>query len=42
MEDTIMEKYITDEHTGPKYELIGDYYFIAGDDEPEDYRQAAS
>ena len=37
-----MEKYITDEHPGPKYELIGDYYFIAGDDEPEDYRQAAS
>ena len=30
-----MEKYITDEHTGLKYELIGDYYLIAGDDEPE-------
>ena len=29
-----MEKYITDEHTGPKYELVGDYYLIAGDDEP--------
>ena len=23
-----MEKYITDERTGLKYELIGDYYFI--------------
>jgi hypothetical protein len=31
-----MEKYITDERTGLKYELIGDYYFLAGDDEPED------
>ena len=30
-----MEKYITDEHTGLKYELVGDYYLIAGDDEPE-------
>ena len=30
-----MEKYITDERTGLKYELIGDYYLIAGDDEPE-------
>lgn len=30
-----MEKYITDEHTGLKYELIGDYYFISGDDDPE-------
>ncbi len=29
-----MEKFITDEKTGLKYELIGDYYFIAGDDEP--------
>lgn len=28
-----LEKYITDERTGLKYELIGDYYFIAGDDE---------
>ncbi len=32
-EDLIMEKYITDEHTGLKYELVGDYYLIAGDDE---------
>ena len=30
-----MEKYITDERTGLKYELVGDYYLIAGDDEPE-------
>lgn len=29
-----MKKFITDERTGLKYELIGDYYFIAGDDEP--------
>lgn len=31
-----MEKYITDERTGLKYELIGDYYLIAGDDEPDE------
>ena len=31
-----MEKYITDERTGMKYELVGDYYLIAGDDEPEE------
>ena len=31
-----MEKYITDERTGLKYELVGDYYFIADDDEPEE------
>lgn len=30
-----MEKYITDERTGLKYELVGDYYLIAGDDELE-------
>lgn len=30
-----MEKYITDERPGLKYELIGDYYLIAGEDEPE-------
>ena len=29
-----MEKYITDERTGLQYELVGDYYIIAGDDEP--------
>lgn len=31
-----MEKHITDERTGLKYELVGDYYFIADDDGPED------
>ena len=31
-----MEKYITDERTGLKYELVGDYYLIAGDDKPEE------
>ena len=31
-----MDKYITDERTGLKYELVGDYYFIAGDDETEE------
>ena len=30
-----MEKYIADERTGLKYDLIGDYYFIAGEDESE-------
>ena len=30
-----MEKYITDERTGLKYELVGDYYLIAGEDESE-------
>ncbi len=30
-----MEKYITDERTGLKYELVDGYYFIAGDDNPE-------
>ena len=33
-----LEKYITDEKTGLKYELVGDYYFLAGDDEPEEHR----
>ena len=28
-----LPKYKTDERTGIKYELLGDYYFIAGDDE---------
>ena len=32
----MMEKYITDERTGLKYELIGDYYLVVGDDEPEE------
>ena len=31
-----MERFVTDEHTGLKYELVGDYYLIAGDDEPEE------
>lgn len=31
-----MEKYITDERTGLKYELVGDYYLLAGDNEPEE------
>lgn len=29
-----MEKFITDERTGLRYELVGDYYLIAGEDEP--------
>ena len=32
----MMEKYITDERTGLKKELIGDYYLVVGDDEPEE------
>ena len=30
-----LAKFITDEKTGLKYELCGDYYIIAGEDEPE-------
>jgi hypothetical protein len=33
-----MEKHITDERTGLEYELAGDYYLIAGEDEPEERR----
>ena len=33
-----MEKYITDEKTELKYELVGDYYFLAGDDKSEEHR----
>ena len=33
-----MESFVTDERTGLKYELVGDYYLIAGDDEPEEDR----
>lgn len=33
-----MERFVTDERTGLKYELVGDYYLIAGDDEPEEER----
>ena len=31
-----MERFVTDERTGLKYELVADYYLIAGDDEPEE------
>lgn len=31
-----MERFIIDERTGLKYELVEDYYLIAGDDEPEE------
>ena len=34
-----MEKYITDERTGLKYELVGDYYIIAGDDETDEEKK---
>lgn len=30
-----LAKFIIDERTGLKYELCGDYYIIAGEDEPE-------
>ena len=30
-----LSKFITDERTGLEYELCGDYYIIAGEDEPE-------
>ena len=30
-----MRKFITDKRTGLRYELVGDYYLIAGEDEPE-------
>ena len=30
-----MQQYITDERTGLKYELVGDYHLIAGEDDPE-------
>ncbi len=33
-----LPKYKTDERTGIKHELVEDYYFIAGDEEPEDNR----
>lgn len=31
-----MERFVTDKRTGLKYELVGDYYLIAGDDKPEE------
>ena len=33
-----MERFVTDERTRLKYELVGDYYRIAGEDEPEEYQ----
>ena len=30
-----MERFVTDKRTGMKYELVGDYYLVVGDDEPE-------
>ena len=30
-----MEKFITDERTGLRYELVGDYCLIVGEDEPD-------
>ena len=36
MEVLMMEKCITDERTGLQNELAGDYYLIAGGDEPEE------
>ncbi len=30
-----MEKFIKDERTGLEYELVGDYYLLAGEDEPK-------
>lgn len=34
-----MERFVTDERTGLRYELVGDYYLIAGDNEPEEEQQ---
>ena len=31
-----MERFVMDERTGLKYELVGDYYLSAGNDEPEE------
>ena len=31
-----MERFVTDERTGLKYELVGDYYLIVGDDVSEE------
>ncbi len=30
-----LPKFITDKRTGLRYELCGDYYIVAGEDEPE-------
>ncbi len=32
-----MDKFITDERIGLTYELVGDYYLIAGEDGPEEH-----
>ena len=29
-----MEKFVVDERNGLEYELVGDYYIVAGEDEP--------
>ena len=34
-----MKKFITDERTGLHYELVGDYYLVVGDDEPEEEQE---
>lgn len=36
-----MEKFITDERTGLRYELVGDYYLIAGEQTNRDMGKAA-
>ena len=36
LEGLKVETYITDERTGLKYELVGDHYLIAGENEPEE------
>ena len=33
-----MERFVMDERAELKYELVGDYYLVAGDDEPEEYQ----
>ncbi len=33
-----LPKYITDERTGLEYELVGDYYLLAGNDESDEKR----
>ena len=33
-----MKSTLQTKKTGLKYELVGDYYFLAGDDEPEEHR----
>ena len=29
-----MDKHVVDEQNGLEYELVGDYYIVAGEDEP--------